>query len=119
MVIRATKELLTISEKIASLTPSPSHAPSITASVAPASKTVVKEDKRQQILNAVFDLQNAKKTRQVRVPRFALWLPLLNLLKQCGFCLIHSFRKFKIVLKVHALNPAIQTQFTANLKRQK
>jgi hypothetical protein len=91
----------------------------VTASLAPASKTVVKEDKRQQILNAVFDLQNAKKTRQVRAPRFALWLPLLNLLKQCGFCLIHSFRKFKIVLKVHALNPAIQTQFTANLKRQK
>ncbi|ENB6687496.1 TPA: hypothetical protein PXP63_003076, partial [Yersinia enterocolitica] len=116
IVIKVIKESLTISEKIASLTPSPSHAPSITASVAPASKTVVKEDKRQQILNAVFDLQNSKKIRQVRPRRFMVWIPLLNLLKLLDFCLLYAFRKFKRVLKIHALTPFLQipTQATIN-----
>lgn len=117
MVSRATKESLTISEKIASLSSSIAVKPSVTASLTTA--LAPKMPKRQQMIDAVLDLQNAKKTRQVRAPRFTLWVPLLNLLKHYGFCLIHSFRKFKRVLKVHALTPAIQTQFTANLKRQK
>jgi hypothetical protein len=115
MVIRLTKESLTISEKIASLTPKASIA--LTPALIP--RTVVKADKRQQILNAVFDLQNAQKIRKAKHPRFSLWLPFINLLKNYGFCLMHSFRKFKRVLKIHAISPAIQTQFTANLKRQK
>lgn len=110
-----TKESLTISEKIASLTPKASIA--LTPALIP--RTVVKADKRQQILNAVFDLQNAQKIRKAKHPRFSLWLPFINLLKNYGFCLMHSFRKFKRVLKIHAISPAIQTQFTANLKRQK
>ncbi|ATY89861.1 relaxase/mobilization nuclease domain-containing protein [Pectobacterium atrosepticum] len=119
------EEPLTISEKIASLNstivPTPTATDTLPVAPTPAltSKTVVKEDKRQQILNAVFDLQNAHKIRKAKHPRFSLWLTFVNLLKIYSFYLIHSFRKFKSVLKVHTLTPAIQTQFTANLKRQK
>jgi hypothetical protein len=117
MVNRATKESLTISEKIASLSSSIAVKPSVTASLATA--LAPKMPKRQQMIDAVLDLQNAKKTRQVRAPRFTLWLPLLNLLKQYGFCLIHSFRRFKRVLMVRTLTPLIQTQLQVNIKQPK
>ncbi|WET14755.1 relaxase/mobilization nuclease domain-containing protein [Yersinia intermedia] len=120
-------ESLTISEKIASLASAIALTPPAKAylalPVAPplasTSKTVVKEDKRQQILNAVFDLQSAQKFRQVRPRRFMLWIPAINLLKLLGFCLLYAFRKFKRLLKVHALTPFLQTQSQASINQLK
>ncbi|HDL8281135.1 TPA: relaxase/mobilization nuclease domain-containing protein [Yersinia enterocolitica] len=117
MVIKTARETLTISEKIASLSSSRAVPLPVAASLAPALAS--KMPKRQQMIDAVLDLQNAKKTKQVRAPRFTLWLPLLNLLKQCGFCLIHSFRRFKRVLMVRTLTPLIQTQLQVNIKQPK
>lgn len=119
IVIKVTKESLTISEKIASLTPSPSHAPSITASVAPASKTVVKEDKRQRILSAVLDLQNSQRRRNATVARFNSWLIVIKLLKKIGFSVLYPVRQFKNIFTVHSFPPPAGSKFTANLKQQR
>ncbi len=117
MVIKTVRETLTISEKIASLTPSLKASIALTPSLTP--KTAVKEDKRKRIINAVLDLQNSQRRNKAKPPRFLLWLPFLSLLKILGFCLIHTFKKFKRVLKAHALTPSIQTQLTANIKNHK
>ncbi|MFM1347501.1 relaxase/mobilization nuclease domain-containing protein [Yersinia proxima] len=117
MVIKTARETLTISEKIASLTPSLKASIALTLSLTP--KTAVKEDKRRRIINAVLDLQNSQRRNKAKPPRFLLWLPFLSLLKILGFCLIHTFKKFKRVLKAHALTPSIQTQLTANIKNHK
>ncbi|HFF8640845.1 TPA: hypothetical protein ACGE8N_002173, partial [Yersinia enterocolitica] len=119
IVIKVTKESLTISEKIASLTPSPSHAPSITASVAPASKTVVKEDKRQRILSAVLDLQNSQRRRNATVARFNSWLIVFKLLKKIGFSVLYPVRQFKNIFTVHSFLLPAGSKFTANLKQQR
>ncbi len=121
MVIKTAKETLTISEKIASLSSSRAVPLPVAASLAPAlaSKKVVEEDKRQRIISAVLDLQNSQRRNKAKPPRFLLWLPFLSLLKILGFCLIHTFKKFKRVLKAHALTPSIQTQLTANIKNHK
>ena len=118
-VIKTARETLTISEKIASLTPSPSHAPSITASVAPASKTVVKEDKRQRILSAVLDLQNSQRRRNATVARFNSWLIVIKLLKKIGFSVLYPVRQFKNIFTVHSFPPPAGSKFTANLKQQR
>ncbi|MHA3432904.1 relaxase/mobilization nuclease domain-containing protein [Yersinia pseudotuberculosis] len=120
-------ESLTIAEKIASLTSAIALTPIAKASLAlpvaptPASKTVVvvKEDKRQQILNAVFDLQNGKKIRQVRAHRVMSWIPYINALKLLGFCLLYAFRKFKRVMNIQALPPFLQTQSQASINQLK
>ncbi|EPD0902656.1 relaxase/mobilization nuclease domain-containing protein [Yersinia enterocolitica] len=120
-------ESLTIAEKIASLTSTIALTPIAKTSLAlpvaptPASKTVVgvKEDKRQQILNAVFDLQNGKKIRQVRAHRIMSWTPYINALKLLGFCLLYAFRKFKRVMNIQALPPFLQTQSQANINQLK
>ncbi|WP_301211168.1 relaxase/mobilization nuclease domain-containing protein [Yersinia sp. 22-579] len=118
-------ESLTIAEKIASLTSAIALTPIAKASLAlpvaptPASKTVVKEDKRQQILNAVFDLQNSKKIRQVRPRRFMVWIKSINALKLLGFCLLYAFRKFKRVMNIQALPPFLQTQSQASFNQLK
>ncbi|MBW5869620.1 relaxase/mobilization nuclease domain-containing protein [Yersinia enterocolitica] len=119
IAIKVTKESLTISEKIASLTPSPSHAPSITASVAPASKTVVKEDKRQRILSAVLDLQNSQRRRNATVARFNSWLIVIKLLKKIGFSVLYPVRQFKNIFTVHSFLPPAGSKFTASLKQQR
>ncbi len=118
-------ESLTIAEKIASLTSAIALTPIAKASLAlpvaptPASKTVVKEDKRQQILDAVFDLQNSKKIRQVRPRRFMVWIKSINALKLLGFCLLYAFRKFKRVMNIQALPPFLQTQSQASINQLK
>ncbi|EOA2960740.1 relaxase/mobilization nuclease domain-containing protein [Yersinia enterocolitica] len=120
-------ESLTIAEKIASLTSAIALTPIAKASLAlpvaptPASKTVVvvKEDKRQQILNAVFDLQNGKKIRQVRAHRVMSWISYINALKLLGFCLLYAFRKFKRVMNIQALPPFLQTQSQASINQLK
>lgn len=120
-------ESLTIAEKIASLTSAIALTPIAEASLAlpvaptPASKTVVvvKEDKRQQILTAVFDLQNGKKIRQVRAHRVMSWIPCINALKLLGFCLLYAFRKFKRVMNIQALSPFLQTQSQASINQLK
>ncbi|EQB8081300.1 relaxase/mobilization nuclease domain-containing protein [Yersinia enterocolitica] len=120
-------ESLTIAEKIASLTSAIALTPIAKASLAlpvaptPASKTVavVKVDKRQQILNAVFDLQNGKKIRQVRTHRVMSWIPYINALKLLGFCFLSVFRKFKRVINLQALPPFLQTQSQASINQLK
>lgn len=120
-------ESLTIAEKIASLTSAIALTPIAKACLAlpvaptPASKTVivVKENKRQQILNAVFDLQNGKKIRQVRAHRVMSWIPYINALKLLGFCLLYAFRKFKRVMNIQALPPFLQTQSQASINQLK
>ncbi|MHA3652261.1 relaxase/mobilization nuclease domain-containing protein [Yersinia enterocolitica] len=117
IVNRATKESLTISEKIASLTPSLIASVALTPSFKP--KMVVEEDKRQRIINAVLNLHNPQRMSKAKPPRFTLWIPFLNLLKQCGFCLLYSFKKFKTVLKSQALALHLPTQLQMNVKHHK
>ena len=114
-VNNTTKESLTISEKIASLTPKASIA--LTPALTP--KTAVKEDKRRRIINAVLDLQNEQKIRNAKLLRFTPWSPLINSLKTYGFCLLYCFRKFKSIVRIHALTPSMQAHFAGNLKRHK
>ncbi|MEZ2601290.1 relaxase/mobilization nuclease domain-containing protein [Kluyvera intermedia] len=120
-VSNTTKESLTISEKIASLSSSIAFPPPITVSRAPTPpfmpNIVAIEDKRKRIIDAVLDLQNAKSKKAVKFNRFSSWLIYINTLKIFGFYLINSFQKFKRVLTVHALIPSIQPQLTENIKK--
>lgn len=122
-LINATKGSLTISEKIASLSSSIAFPPPVTVSLAPAPSLtpdiVAIEDKRQRIIDAVLDLQNAKSRKEAKFTRFNPWLSYINQLKMFGFYLINSFRKFKRVLTVHALTPYIRTKLTENIKNLK
>ncbi|HHH1694021.1 TPA: hypothetical protein ACPY5H_003411, partial [Yersinia enterocolitica] len=117
MVIKTARETLTISEKIASLTPSLKASIALTPSLTP--KTAVKEDKRKRIINAVLDLQNDQKIRNAKLLRFTPWISLINLLKKYGFCLLYSFKKFKTVLKSQALALHLPTQLQMNVKHHK
>jgi len=120
-VNNTTKESLTISEKIASLSSSIAFPPPVTVSRAPTSSftpnIVAIEDKRKRIIDAVLDLQNAKSKKAVKFNRFSSWVIYINTLKMFGFYLINSFQKFKRVLTVHALIPSIQPQLTENIKK--
>lgn len=115
MVIKTARETLTISEKIASLTPSLKASIALTPSLTP--KTAVKEDKRRRIINAVLDLQNEQKIRNAKLLRFTPWSYLINSLKIYGFCLLYCFKKFKSIVRIHALTPSMQAHFAGNLKR--
>ena len=115
MVIKTARETLTISKKIASLTPSLKASIALTPSLTP--KTAVKEDKRRRIINAVLDLQNEQKIRNAKLLRFTPWSSLINSLKIYGFCLLYCFKKFKSILRIHALTPSMQAHFAGNLKR--
>ena len=115
-----TKESLTISEKIASLSSSIAFPPPVTVSRAPTPSftpnIVAIEDRRKRIIDAVLDLQNAKSRKAVKFTRFNSWKIHIKTLKIFGFYLINSFRKFKRVLTIHALTPSIQPQFSKNIK---
>lgn len=115
-----TKESLTISEKIASLSSSIAFPPPVTISRAPTlsftPNIVAIEDRRKRIINAVLDLQNAKSRKEAKFTRFNPWLIYINTLKMFGFYLINSFRKFKRVLTIYALTPSIQPQLSEKNK---
>ncbi|MGI3088667.1 relaxase/mobilization nuclease domain-containing protein [Yersinia pseudotuberculosis] len=115
-----TKESLTISEKIASLSSSIAFPPPVTVSRAPTlsftPNIVAIEDRRKRIIDAVLDLQNAKSRKAVKFTRFNSWKTHINTLKILGFYLINSFRKFKRVLTIHALTPSIQPLLSKNIK---
>ncbi|CQH56382.1 relaxase/mobilization nuclease domain-containing protein [Yersinia enterocolitica] len=120
-------ESLTISEKIASLTPAIAVNPVTTASTTlPFAhipnltlKTIVKDNKRQQILNAVFNLQNTQKIKKVRPRHFMLWIPFVNLLKLFNFCLLYAFKKFRRIIKIRSLTLPLSTKSSVSVKQSR
>ncbi|HHT8827099.1 TPA: relaxase/mobilization nuclease domain-containing protein [Yersinia enterocolitica] len=120
-------ESLTISKKIASLTPTIAVNPVTTASTTlPFAhipnltlKTIVKDNKRQQILNAVFDLQNTQKIKKVRPRHFMLWIPFVNLLKLLNFYLLYAFKKFRRIIKIRSLNLSLSTKSSVSVKQSR